>query len=203
MAFFRNIKELFVKSFAELKSVKCIVTIGLLLAAAVVLDGFGSIRIGDFLKINFAFLPLSMVGILFGPVAGLFAGLLTDIIGYIVNPIGGFIPWLVLITGLEGLIYGLVLYNLKPEKSPVTIVRIVIARFIVCAVCNLTLNTYALYSYGFITGDSFGALFTARIMTNLLTFAVGSAMMVAIILPVKLFYDRKIRPFNRKPKENI
>ena len=144
-----------------------------------------------------------MVGILFGPVAGLFAGLLTDIIGYIVNPIGGFIPWLVLITGLEGLIYGLVLYNLKPEKSPITIVRIVIARFIVCAVCNLTLNTYALYSYGFITGDSFGALFMARIMTNLLTFAVGSAMMVAIILPVKLFYDRKIRPFNRKPKENI
>lgn len=202
MALFRKIREMFVKSFAELKSVKCIVTIGLLLAAAVVLDGLGSIRIGEFLKINFAFLPLSMVGILFGPVSGLFAGMLTDIIGYLVNPVSGFIPWLVLITGLEGLIYGLVLYNLKPEKSPVTIARIVAARFIVCAVCNLTLNTLALYSYGYIGSEqSFGAVFTARILTNALTFAVGSVMMVAVILPVKLFYDRKIRPYNKKYKE--
>ena len=83
MAFFTNFR----KSAQELKSVRCIVTIGMLLAVAVVLDGFGSIRIGDFLKINFTFLPLSLIGILFGPVAGLFSGLMVDIIGYIINPI--------------------------------------------------------------------------------------------------------------------
>ena len=69
MAFFTNFR----KSAQELKNVRCIVTIGMLLAVAVVLDGFGSIRIGDFLKINFTFLPLSLIGILFGPVAGLFS----------------------------------------------------------------------------------------------------------------------------------
>ena len=189
MAFFLNFKN----SARELKSIKCIVTIGMLLAAAVVLDGFGSIRIGDAIKINFTFLPLSMIGILFGPVAGFFAGLLTDIIGYLVNPIGAFIPWLVLITGLEGLIYGMVLYNVSGEKTVKTVIRIVAARFAVCAICNLTLNTMALYSFGFITGESLGALIYARIATNIITFCLGSYMMMAVLLPVKQLYDRRIR----------
>lgn len=189
MAFFLNFKN----SARELKSIKCIVTIGMLLAAAVVLDGFGSIRIGDAVKINFTFLPLSMIGILFGPVAGFFAGLLTDIIGYLVNPVGAFIPWLVLITGLEGLIYGMVLYNVSGEKTVKTVIRIVAARFAVCAICNLTLNTMALYSFGFITGESLGALIYARLATNIITFCLGSYMMMAVLLPVKQLYDRRIR----------
>ncbi len=189
MAFFTNFK----KSAEELKSVKCIVTIGMLLAVAVVLDGFGSIRIGDAIKINFVFLPLAMIGILFGPVCGGLAGLLVDVIGYLVNPIGTFIPALVLISGLEGLIYGMILYNIRPEKNWQTLVRIVIARFIVCAVCNLTLNTLALYSIGYITGDSFGALFAARIVTNLITFGLGVVMMSALCIPLKLAYNRIFR----------
>lgn len=166
MAFFLNFFNNFKKSAQELKNVRCIVTIGLLLAVAVVLDGFGSIRIGDYIKINFTFLPLSLVGILFGPVPGLFAGLMTDIIGYLVNPVGAFIPALVLISGLEGLIYGMVLYNIKSERTVKTIIKIVAARLAVCVICNLTLNTLALYSVGYITGESFGALFIARIATN-------------------------------------
>lgn len=202
MAFFHNFFDSFKKSALELKSVRCIVTIGLLLAAAVVLDGFGSIRIGDAIKINFTFLPLSMAGILFGPVPGLFAGLLTDIVGYLVNPVGTFIPALVMISGLEGLIYGMVLYNLKSGKTVSTIIRIVAARLVVCVVCNLTLNTWALYSIGYITGDSFGALFAARIATNIITFCLGSYMMMAVLLPVKQLYDRKIRHIGQKERQN-
>lgn len=202
MAFFHNFFNTFKKSAQELKSVRCIVTIGLLLASAVVLDGFGSIRIGDFIKINFTFLPLSLVGILFGPVPGLFAGLLTDIIGYLVNPIGTFIPALVLISGLEGLIYGTVLYNIKSEKTVKTIIKIVAARLVVCAVCNLTLNTLALYSVGYITGDSFGALLLARVATNIITFCLGSYMMMAVLLPVKQLYDRKLRHAGQKERQN-
>ena len=189
MAFFTNFK----KSAEELKSVKCIVTIGLLLAVGVVLDGFGTIRIGDAIKINFTFLPLAMIGILFGPVCGFLGGMLVDIIGYLVNPIGAFIPWLVLIQGLEGLIYGMILYNLKAEKTWQTFLRIIVSRFIVCALCNLTLNTWALYSMGFIKGDSFSVLFVARIITNLITFALGSAMMTVLCIPLKLAYNRIFR----------
>ena len=202
MAFFHNFINNFKRSAQELKNIRCIVTIGLLLAVAVVVDGFGSIRIGEAIKINFTFLPLSMVGILFGPVPELFAGLLTDIIGYLVNQIGQFIPALVLSSGLEGLIYGMVLYNIKSEKTVKTIIKIVASRFTVCAVCNLTLNTWALYSVGYITGDSFGALVVARIATNIITFCLGSYMMMAVLLPVKQLYDRKIRHAGEKERQN-
>lgn len=189
MAFFLSIK----RSAQELKNVHCIVTLGLLIAAAVVLDGFGSVRIGEYLKINFTFLPLSLAGILFGPVPGLFAGLLTDIVGYLVNPVGAFIPWLAAITGLEGLIYGALLYNIKSGKTVNAILRITAARFAVCAVCNLTLNTLALYSCGFLAAESFSALFTARIAANIITFCLGTYMMIAVLLPLKRLYDKKFR----------
>lgn len=195
MAFLR----IFTNSARELKNIRCIVTIGVLLAAAVALDGFGSIRFGEYLKINFAFLPLAMTGILFGPVAGCMAGMLTDLVGYLVNPTAGFIPALMLITGLEGLIYGLVLYNIRSERTYRTVIRVVAARFIVCALCNLTLNTLALYSYGFISGESFGVVFGARIATNVITFCLGSYMMMAVIIPVKIFYDRHFRFSQTKP----
>lgn len=186
MAFF----SIFKRSALELKSIRCIVTVGVFLAVAIVLDGFGSIRIGEFLKINFTFLPLALIGSLFGPVVGGAAGLLVDLIGYLVNPVGAFLPWLVLISGLEGFIYGLVLYNLKPEKTYKQVIRIVLARGLVCGICNLTLNTLALYSYGIITGSSFAALFAARVATNIITFCIGSYLCMAVLIPAKLAYDR-------------
>lgn len=186
MAFISKFK----RSALELRSIKCIATVGVLLALAVILDGFGTIRIGEFLKINFTFLPLALIGILFGPTVGLMSGLLVDLIGYIVNPIGAFIPWLMLITGLEGLIYGLVLYNVKAERTIGYFFRIVISRALVCGICNLVLNTWALYSYGFISGESLSAVMIARVSINIITFCLGSYMMMVILIPVKLYYGK-------------
>lgn len=196
MAIFLSFK----KSFFELKSIRCITTVGVLIAIAVVLDGFGSIRIGDFLKINFTFLPLAVIGMLFGPSVGFISGLAVDVVGYLVNPIGAFIPWLVLITGLEGLIYGLVLYNLKPERTIMQIVRIVVARLLTCGICYLTLNTLALLSYGLINAESFQAAFIARISIQLINFCLGSYMIMMIAIPVKLTYN-KIFSQQRKGKK--
>ena len=187
----------FKKSAMELKSIRCIAVVGVFLAVAVVLDGFGSIRIGDFIKINFACLPLALIGILFGPTVGFFAGVLVDIIGYLINPIGAFLPWLMLITGLEGLVYGLVLYNLKPEKNRHQLIRIIIARAIVCVICNLILNTWALYSYGFIVGDSIIALIGARVLTNVISFAASVPLMMAVLIPVKIAYNKMTSKTNR------
>ncbi len=188
-----NLLRFFKRSAKELTDLRSVTAIGVLLAAAVVLDGFGSIRLGEYIKINFAFLPLALVGILFGPVSGAAAGFLTDLIGYLVNPIGAFIPAFMLITALEGFIYGAVLYRLKAEKSVVVLLRIVLARLLVCTICNLTLNTWALYGFGIISAASFTAAFTARIATNVITFCLGSYMMMAVLPPLRHFYELHIR----------
>lgn len=194
MAYFINS---FKKSAMELKSIRCIAIVGVFIAVAVALDAFVSVRIGDFLKINFVFLPISLIGILYGPTVGFFAGMLADIIGYLAYPVGGFLPWLTLIAGLEGLVYGLVLYNLKPEKTYKQFIRITIARALVCGICNLVLNTWALYSYGFLKGDSIIALIGARVLTNVISFAVSVPLMMAVLIPVKLAYNKLVVKTNR------
>lgn len=190
MAFLSNFK----RSLSELRNIRCIAVVGVFIAIFVVLDGFGSIRIGEFLKINFAYLALAAIGMLFGPSVGLIAGFACDLVGYLVNPIGGFLPWLALITALEGMIYGLFLYDCVPEKAVKQYIKIFAARLIVVVLCNLILNTWALYSYGFIGGadESLWALIYARIGTNAVGFAVALFMMPAVLVPVKIAYRRFI-----------
>lgn len=180
----------FKRSLCELRNIRCITTAAVFIAIFVVLDGFGSIRIGEFLKINFAYLSLAVIGMLFGPAVGALAGFACDLVGYLINPVGGFIPWLALITSLEGMIYGLFLYRFVPDKSVKQYIKIFAARLTVVILCNLILNTWALYSYGFISGESLWALIYARIGTNAIGFAAAAVLLPAVLIPVKLAYTR-------------
>lgn len=195
MAFLGNFK----RSLSELRNIRCITVVGVFIAIFVVLDGFGSIRIGEFLKINFAYLALTAIGMLFGPAVGLISGFACDLVGYLVNPIGGFLPWLALITALEGMFYGLFLYDFVPEKSVKQYIKIFAARLVVVILCNLILNTWVLYSYGFIGGadESLWALIYARIGTNAVGFAAALFLMPAVLIPVKIAY-RKFMGTNGK-----
>lgn len=190
MALFNSFK----RSLSELRNIRCIAVVGVFIAIFVVLDGFGSIRIGEFLKINFAYLALAVIGMLFGPSVGLIAGFACDLVGYIVNPVGAFLPWLALITALEGMIYGLFLYDFVPEKTVKQYVKIYISRFCVVVICNLLLNTFALYSYGFIGGteETLWDLIYARIGTNAVGFAAALFLMPAVLIPVRVAYKRFI-----------
>lgn len=182
----------FKRSLNELRNIRCLAAVGVFIAVFVVLDGFGSIRIGDFLKINFAYLALAVIGMLFGPSVGALAGFACDLVGYMVNPVGGFIPWLALITSLEGMIYGLFLYGFVPDKSFKQYIKIFWARLTVVVLCNLLLNTWALYSFGFIgkAGESLWALIYARIGTNAVGLAAAVLLMPAVLVPVKIAYRR-------------
>ena len=141
MAFLNSFK----RSLAELRSIRCLTVVGVFIAIYVVLDGFATIRIGEFLKIDFAYLALAMIGMLFGPAVGFIAGFACDLVGYLVNPIGGFIPWFALITALEGFIYGLGLYNFKPEKDVRQYLRVALTRGVVTVICNLFLKIIKIY----------------------------------------------------------
>ena len=48
MTFFNNFK----RSLTELRSIRCLAVVGVFIAIYVVLDGFATIRIGEFLKID-------------------------------------------------------------------------------------------------------------------------------------------------------
>jgi len=59
-----------------------------------------------------------MVGIFYGPTAGFMAGAISDVLGYMINPMGGaYFPGFTLSTALAGMIPGLIYKLLKAKKN--------------------------------------------------------------------------------------
>ncbi len=184
-SFFSTFKD----SAAEMKNVRCLTVTGILVAIFIILDMF-SIRIGDFIKVNFAFVALASVGMLFGPVPAMLAALAGDLIGCI---LGGQapLPLLSLTAVSEGLLYGIMLYKRTGAKL---VTMSVIARVVDSAIISLVLNTLVLQHYGFMssTAEQF-YIRCGKIGAELIVFIP----LVIIVMPaVAVVYNKvfKIKP---------
>lgn len=188
---------LFKNSFDEMKNVRCLAITGIFITVSMIIEAFSI----DFVlfKINFAFIAIAVIGMLFGPTVGFVAGLACDIVGFAVHPQGGFLPIYVLVAGLQGLIYGLVLYqkreNASAHKPSVTalMVRALIARSLDVIIINIFINTRLNMYYGFIPDTIYSDAIKARVIKNVLELLVDIPLLY-IILPVALTaYNRIIR----------
>lgn len=162
---------LFTDSSKELKSVKTVTVCAMLAALAVILGMF-SIEIGNYIRIGFSSIPNGVVSYLFGPVVGgIFAGTL-DVLKYIMKPTGAFYPPMTLVTVLAGLLYGLFYY-----KKPVTLPRVLAAKFTVMLICNVILNTLCLSD---LYGNAFFVLLPARALKNLIMWPIDSMIFYTV-----------------------
>lgn len=155
----------------EKMSIRKLVQVGLLIALEIVLSRFLSIST-PIVKIGFAFLPLVVTAMLFGPVYAGVAGGVSDFIGALLFPIGPYFPGFTLTNMLTGVVFGLLLY--KKEK---TWLRIGIAVAVTTVVLSLCLNTLwisVMYGKGFI------GLLPTRILQN------------AIMLPIEIVCIRLV-----------
>lgn len=194
--------SLFVKSFKELKTVRCIAVTSILIAVSMVIEMY-SIDF-QYFKINFAFIAIASIGLLFGPSVGFIAGCACDIVGVMVHPSGGFLPIYVLVGGLQGLIYGICLYhradshsilwfnNLTKKSMDITLyLRAILARLLDVIVVNLLIQTKLNLHYGYINADTYGAAVIARIAKNVIEL-VADIPLLFVILPVILMAYKKI-----------
>lgn len=167
----RKFVTLFSDSYKELKSVRTI-TIAAMMAAVSIILGFYSINIGNFIRIGFSSIPNGLIAYLFGPVVGgVFAGML-DIFKYLMKPVGVFFPGMTLVVILAGVLYGCMYY-----KKPITLTRVLAAKFIVMLICNVWLNTWCL---SVMYGDAFMAIMPARLMKNLIMWPIDSFIFYSI-----------------------
>lgn len=155
----KKLKTSFTDSFHELRDLKALVMAAMLLALAVVL-GFYRLQLTEYIRIGFDFIAKEMAGMLFGPVVGMAVGGLSDILSYIIKPVGGFFPGFTISAMVAGAIYGTILY-----KRPVSLKRIIVANSIVTVLVNLLLNTVWL---SVLYGDAFLALLPARAVKQLI-----------------------------------
>lgn len=175
--------NLFYDSGNELKKAGCLATTGLLIALFVVLD-FASFRVGSFLKINFAFVSLSVIGMLFGPVPGMLAALAGDLIGCIISGQAP-LPLLSLTAVLEGCLYGVMLYKKDGVKLAAMSAA---ARCIDSLVINLVLNTLILMSVGFMSKT--WEQFVLRTGKNVVEMLVYAPLLAAFLPAVAAVYKR-------------
>ena len=105
-----------------------------LVAMEIVLSRFLSINTWS-LKIGFAFVPVAVAGMLYGPVqAGIIAAA-ADLIGAMLFPSGPFFPGFTLTAFLGGVAYGLALHK---KRGPLRIIAVVCVRELLL---SLLLNT--------------------------------------------------------------
>lgn len=181
----KNIVSLFTDSAKEFKSVFAICATGMLVALSYILETF-SFTIVD-AKVNFAFIAIAAIGMLFGPTVSFFAGGLCDIVGFIAKPDGGFLPIYVLIAMLQGLIYGLLLYKKSGKKL---VVSIVVARLIDVLVINMVINTYANIYYGFVASQSLPTIIKMRAVKNFIELGIDLPLMLAVLPAVCYAYHK-------------
>ena len=86
--------------------IKVLIISALLVALSVILGRFASIRIPiggvEALRIGFGTFPIILAGFLYGPWVGGIVGALSNILGFILIPVGGFMPHFVVVSALGG-----------------------------------------------------------------------------------------------------
>lgn len=126
-------------SWEQCRKLPNLTVTAMMIALAVVLNFF-TLDLGEFLQVGFSGLPIAVVGMMFGPVAGGLAGLAADLVKFITHPTGVFFPGFTFNAMLTGFLYGAFLF-----RAPIRLPRILLCRLAVTLLINVCLNTLWLY----------------------------------------------------------
>lgn len=105
----------------KLNLTRRMVLMALLVALGIVLTRFLSLRfaIGSIegVRIGFGGFPSIFGGIILGPIAGGIIGAITDVLGFLINPMGPYMPHFTITAALTGAIPGFIYIYLLKRKS--------------------------------------------------------------------------------------
>ena len=180
--------SLFTQSAAELKKLRSLTGIAMLVALNVALS-FVTIPIGSTMKISISFLAIAIMGMLYGPVAAGMGAALGDILSYLLTPgnsMGAYFFGFTLTAFLGGIVYGIAFYSCK-----VSVPRVIIAKAAVNLLLNLLLNTFWIF---ILYGKAVGIVeIFSRIFKNLLMLPLEIAALFIILKAItKLIQQKKV-----------
>ena len=145
-------------------STRTIVYLAVLVALEIVLNRFLSINT-PVVKIGFAFVPIAVAGMLFGPIPAAIVAALADLLGAILFPTGTIFLGITLTAFLKGISWGLFLYKKQ------SVLNIVLAVLVDQIVLSYFLNSFWL---SILMGTPYASLLATRIVQT------------AILIPVEL-----------------
>ena len=163
---------------------KTLCSAAMLTALSVVL-GIFSVRIGLGIKISFKFLPVFLSAVLFGPLWAGLCGALSDILAYIVNPVGSFLPQITIVEFLYGVSYGIFLYKANSLN------RTTACKAVGCILTNaVLLSTFAM---AYVLKDLMGMGYWEMLLFRLPSVAVNTLLQFfGIFLTLKILQRTNI-----------
>ena len=171
-------------SFKKL-STRDLCFMAMLVATTLMLSAIsGYLRIGDAIKFNISFISVYVGAALYGPLAGGVIAAMADIISFLINPTGAFIPVFTIMEFVNGFLFGLFLYmnTGQRRKLPRVLVTALICTLLQFCV-NMFWRTYELSS---LYKSPFWTLFATRLPGNIAMVVCK----VAIIMLLEPYMNR-------------
>lgn len=123
-------------SIKEIKSTKALALAGLFIALKIAMSAiYFTVPGPTETRIYFSFIITSLGSMIYGPFLGLWAGFVSDTVGFLVYPTGSYFFGYCITSMVTGLLYGLFLYQQK-----ITVLRLFICKASVNIICNIGLN---------------------------------------------------------------
>ena len=171
-----RIAENFRASAKELKRIRSLAAVAMLLALQIIL-GTLTIKLGSYIQITFDYLPQCVCAMFFGPVPALLSGALADLISFLLRPTGAFHPGFMLTAAVNGLIYGLFFYKRPFDKPWKLLLAAAVSRLIAVLIGNIVLNNlWLLQMYG----DGMWASIPSRILKNAIEYPISIILLLSL-----------------------
>jgi len=154
-----------INSAKNLNNVRALCACGILAALYVALYAV-KLPLSPNLRITFTFIPLAVAGWLFGAIPATLVGLVGDLIGCFLFPMGAYFPGFTLSAMLTGFIFGLFLYETDMTASK-SIILIILSKLCVSVIINILLNSVWL---SMMYGKAFYVYFISHSVKNAIAF---------------------------------
>lgn len=145
----------------------------------------GYLRIGDAIKFNISFISVYVGAALYGPLAGGIIAAMADIISFLINPTGAFIPIFTVMEFVNGLFFGVFLYRNSDERRKTA--QLFVLAFI-CTLFQFCVNMFwRTYELSRLYGSPFWALFGTRLPGNVVMIVCKTAIIMLLEPYMKSF----------------
>ena len=165
-------------------SLRLMVICAMMVALAVVLNRFCSIHTAGW-TIGFAFVPIAMTAILYGPLAGAVVGGLADLVGALLFPFGAYFPGFTATAALMGAVWGWFLHTGHGKGTFLRMLGASVVNNLVLGLCVNTLWVSILYG-----SKTYWGWFVYRLPQYAILIPVN-----LILLPVLLKLAEKLKKY--------
>lgn len=161
-------------------NIKHMVMAAFLTALSIVLTRFLSVMFPE-VRIGLGRVPLTLSGLLFGPLLGGISGAAADLVGMLLFPTGAYHPGFTISSMLDGLIPGLLAVyfrNNTRKGNPYTLLRIFLVQLITIVLNSVILNTLWLTQY---LGRGYLLILPARVINALVNLPIQTFLVYKIL----------------------